>query len=149
MKIEWNIEKKRGFYRPKLNIQVVFEDWEKALYIPTIYVKSTIPRPAYDTEIVQRTCEIDDDRTDQCYTREINSSDTRQSYRLPFRHSGEYPEVAESMAILRDEIERRIIQAHDALALDITGSLEMTPATKKHVAAYAAAWKMTQQKTEY
>ena len=144
MKIVWEINKERGNYRPNLKYSVLFEEWEKCLRIPIDRVQSSIPEPKshYPIQMLES---IEDDESKKVCELSIGG----ETITLPFRQSGEYPEVAVSMAILRDEIERRIIQAHDALALDITGELEMTPATKKHVAAYAAAWKMTQAGKEY
>ena len=147
MRITWKITKPRGVFRPELTYKLEREGWEAELNIPKVYAQSTIPQPSDPVTRInnERTLENDEGTS----THRLVGSSEPQKIRLPFRQSGEYPEVAESMAILRAEIERRIIQAHDALALDITGELEMTPATKKHVAAYAAAWKMTQAGKEY
>jgi hypothetical protein len=139
MKIEWEIEKQRGNYRPTLKYRVILDKWERELNINKHHVKSTIPAPAPAHDIPSNMVDEGEEKISLYMT-----SQSSKTIYLPFRRNGEYPEVKESMEKLRDCVEKAIIQAHDSLALNITGSLEMTPATKKHVAAHVAAWKMTQ-----
>ena len=141
MKITWKIHKKRGFFRPTLAYKVEFEEWEKSLGIPTVTIESTIPQPS-DYYVNKDTLENDESET------MISLGSAGGTPTLPYRQPGQYPEVKESMEQLRAAIEAAIIQAHDSLALNIKESLDMTPATKKHVAAYVARWKMTQQQGE-
>ena len=45
MKIEWNIVKKRGNYRPVLHYTAVLNEFERGLCLHAVRVMSTIPKP--------------------------------------------------------------------------------------------------------
>lgn len=45
MLIEWKISKRAGHLRPKLYYCITLEDFEVALAVPMVCMRSTIPKP--------------------------------------------------------------------------------------------------------
>ncbi|PIE69645.1 MAG: hypothetical protein CSA21_01215 [Deltaproteobacteria bacterium] len=63
-------------------------------------------------------------------------------FRLPFRESGEYPEVEESFLLLREKYEQIIREAYAHEPIDIRGELDLSAETKKAIAAKLTAKKI-------
>ncbi len=140
MRITWKITKKRGNWRPVLQYKILLEEWERELNIQIPHITTNIPEtPDYGDR-----CSREADPAWTPKERIYLKPEYPTNHHLPWRPgpNPEYPEVEEAMAMLRDAVEAAIIQAHDSLALEITGALEMTPQAKKRVAAYVAARKM-------
>ncbi len=148
MKITWNIEKKRGNYRPSLTYTIELEQFEKDLAVQTVNIKSTIPM-------------IDGSHLNYCLPDEYERVEgwqpadfhwisvphftrgtLREHLRLPFREDGEYPEIEQSFARLREKFEAIVQEAYHQKPISITGEMDITSETRKAVAASLAAKKM-------
>ncbi len=148
MKITWNIEKERGNYRPTLVYTIELEQFEKDLAIQSVNIQSTIPK-------------IDGSHQDYCmpgeHERSANWMPTdfhwisvpyfkqgilREHIRLPFRESGEYPEVEASFSILREKYESLVQQAYNHEPISLNGEMDITEETRQAIAASLAAKKM-------
>ena len=148
MKITWSITKKRGNWRPVLEYAVILDDWEKELQPQIPHVETNIPEPPEKYRKKDRGTEANPEWEPEGYY--MLDKTGRGAIFLPWRPGAnpDYPEVQEAMSMLRDAVEAAIIEAHDSLALEVSGELEMSAQGKRHVAAYVAARKMLGDKTQ-
>ena len=142
MRIEWNIEKKRGNLRPSLTYSVSLEDHEKALALPPVSVMSTIPKPEEERQDYcypgqyERSGKPDSERGEY-HTLEVPSHRGHswvRSLRLPWRRDNDYPEVEASFLILREAFERELAAAHSSLPLRLDNSLETSRPARAAIA---------------
>ena len=140
MRIEWNIQKKRGNLRPVLTYSVSLEDHEKALAMHSVSVVSSIPVPE---EARQEYCypdqweRSDKGETRECYRMEAPSHKGHSwthALRLPWREENEYPEVEESFLRLREAFEQELARAFRSRPLQMQGSLCLSDEAKAGVA---------------
>lgn len=138
MIIEWKINKKRGNYRPVLTYSIKLEDFEKDLALPRVVIQSEIPEPP---ESWSASCLPDKNERNgvECSTYRIYTPDHKTGILegkavLPWRETGNYPEVETSFRALRDNFEKVLKQAYDSLPLEENGRLEMSPEIKKLIA---------------
>lgn len=150
MQIEWKITKKRGYFRPVLQYSVRLEEHEKALALPIVSIVSTIPQP-------------EEDRQDYCYPglfeRAANYTPTRfysleapshkghswmRSLTLPWRKDNQYPEVEQSFQHLRDALEAEIEKADHSQPMNVSGSVQTSPAAKVMLAPNLLAQRFLQ-----
>ena len=148
MKINWNIEKKRGNFRPALSYTITLEDFEQELGVAMVNIESTIPK-------------IDDSHLDHCfpdcYERQDNwqpkdfhwlntpyfkDGQTCKFIRLPFREDGKYPEVEQSFNQLREQHEKLVREAYSKKPIKKEVELDFTQKTKEAIAGALAAKKM-------
>jgi hypothetical protein len=61
------------------------------------------------------------------------------SAQLPWRESGEYPEVEAGLRALRDAFEAHLMAVYDSLPVKVSGSLESSSQARKHLAPGFAA----------
>lgn len=137
MKIQWKIEKRRGNFRPLLKYSMHLVEHEKSLAMHAVSIESSIP--AID-DLGQIYCmpDCDERRSDwqprryhhltvPYFKNGMNSG----SIRLPFRESGEYREVKESFARLRETYEQAVQRAYCWEPISINDELDITVDTKK------------------
>ncbi len=148
MKIQWKIEKKRGNFRPTLKYTISLEEHERAIAVESVQIKSSIPR-------------IPEPGRGWCmpgeYERAENWTPTEFHFlavpwfktavnsdflRLPFRNSGEYPEVEESFSRLRQKYEEIVRKTYGWEPICQKGEMETSKQTKEAIAARLAAMQM-------
>ncbi len=148
MKISWNIEKKRGHFRPILIYTVELEEFERELAVPRLNILSTIPK--LDKPGQSHCLPGENERAEDWVPRDYHYISVpyfkegylRETLTLPFRESGLYPEVAQSFALLREKYEEIVRNAYSQQPLSQSGELDITPETKQAIAGALAARKM-------
>lgn len=145
MNIEWTINKERGNLRPVLSYRAKLEDHEKALALPQVCIKSTIPQPE---EKNQKFCypgameRSEHYKPVAFYTLETPSHighPMLHSLTLPWREDNSYPEVEESFGRLRDALEEEIRRACQSEPMEESGSVHASTAGKMRLAPTVAA----------
>ncbi|XPV75067.1 MAG: hypothetical protein ACNI27_10530 [Desulfovibrio sp.] len=155
MKIQWELKKKRGNFRPEITYTLALEGYEKELGVNPVTVATAIPKPA---ENWQGHCYPD------CLERKRGGS-TEQgiktlepfysittpshkvgtvsgSLRLPWREDNSYPEVEAGFKVLRDSFEAVVKSVYDSAPLEKVEELGMSTDLKKHLSSGIAAKKM-------
>ena len=148
MKIKWQIKKKRGNFRPTLNYTIVLEDYEKELAIHAVRIDTGIPeipnphlshcQPGQD-ERSSGWRPTGFHRIQVPYFKTGRASDF---IRLPFRASGEYPEVEAAFRDLRRIYEEEVCRAYGQAPIDQSGALGVSPETGRQIAARVTADRM-------
>ena len=141
MKIEWNIVKKRGNYRPVLHYTAVLNEFERGLCLHAVRVMSTIPKPP---EASWTFCWSGQNERGQwtpsvwysLMTPSHKDGKLSDSLKLPWREDNTYPEVEASFAALRTAFEEALASALESAPLNNSGSLE-TSGTMRQVMAPA------------
>ena len=140
MKITWKITKKRGYPRPTLTYGISLNEYERALALPPMRVRSRIPEPL---DSWQEHCYPGQhERAAQPQYGDMYDLDTpshkgthgSQSLRLPWREDNSYPEVEESFRILRDAFEAEVAKAYDSQPMNTEHSLEGTEQYRQYLA---------------
>ncbi|WDP92751.1 MAG: hypothetical protein HUN04_24730 [Desulfobacter sp.] len=145
MKINWKIRKKRGNYRPVLNYTMTLEPFEKSLAIQAVSIQSFIPEIPRPHESFclpgknERHQAWIPDRFHCLQVPYFKSGETRGFIRLPYRASGEYPEVEASFRELRDKYEEKVCIAYGQAPFETGGELDISSHTREVVAARVAA----------
>lgn len=148
MKINWQIEKKRGNYRPKLSYQIMLEEFERELAVDAVQIKSSIAKLQDATKEYcmpgSHERHPDWQPQDYHYLSVPYFKDGKSSgvFRLPFRENGEYPEVEASFQLLRKEYEEVVKKAYAHQPIKTHGELDLTRKTKEAIAASLTAKKM-------
>ena len=140
MRIDWKITKKRGNLRPLLTYTVTLEEHEKALALPPLRVRSSIPEPE---DSWQEHCypgqmeRAERGRHVSCYELESPSHRGKswpQTLRLPWREDNAYPEVEASFLAFRKAFESLLEQACASAPMQEEGSLGPSEASRALVA---------------
>ncbi len=148
MKIKWEIEKKRGNFRPSLKYMIILEDFEKELGVDMVNLQSTIPK--IDSPHIDH-CFPDCHERKRCWqpkdyhwlsTPFFKDGATSGFIRLPFRENGEYPEIRQSFDKLRSQHEKLVREAYSKRPVEQTEELDFTDKTREAIAAALAAKKM-------
>ena len=140
MHITWNITKQRGNLRPLLTYSVTLEEHEKALALPPLRVRSSIPEPeeawreyCYPGELER----AEGAAATSCYELETPSHKGRtwpQSLRLPWREDNSYPEVEASFRLLREAFASELERAGASRPMHEENSLELGGTALRSVA---------------
>jgi len=151
VKIEWEIKKKRGNWRPVLTYSAQWEEWEQNLAPGEITIITKIPVPKdhykhycppgqYERAEPPEYKEMDNKTRYWCFICPIS----REEIRLPWRPGAqpEYPEVEEAFLALREAAEKAVQEALASEGWEKTGTLDMSPEYKKAVAGYVTARRM-------
>lgn len=151
MRIQWSIDKKRGNFRPTLTYTITLEPFEKELAVNALTVKSLIPRIPHARRPF---CLPGEDERTGAWVPEryhylcipsapyLKDNEIKNVIRLPFREEGEYPEVEDSFEVLRHAYEKIVKQAYGHGPISRQGDMEMTPETKRTIAAKIARAKL-------
>ncbi len=147
MKIEWNIDKKRGNARPLLVFTITLTDFEKELGMPAVRIESSIPKPP---DAGWRHCWPGQNERAGWTPGEhyllMSPSHKKgrvtETLTLPWRESNEYPEVAQSFLLLREAFERELEAAVQSAPLQVQDTLETSPPARKAIAPAVAAERM-------
>ena len=147
MNIEWTISKKRGNYRPVLTYTITLTEFEKSLAMPAVRITSTIPKPP---EAGWAHCWPEqNERGDwtpteyyQLQTPSHKSKDIREIIKLPWRDSNEYPEVEETLTLLRDAFETTLERSMKSSSLSQSGSIGTSMTAKTSIAPTLVADKI-------
>ena len=145
MKIQWKIKKKRGNFRPSLSYHITLEDFEKQLAIHAVRIESQIPviPRAHESFCLPGENERDPNWSPKGFhliqVPYFKTGEVSEFIRLPFRESGDYPEVEASFRALRQKYEAKVSEAYGQSPFEFTGGLEMSRATGKKVAARVTA----------
>lgn len=145
MRIQWNIEKKRGNFRPGLIYTLELEEYERQLAVEAVNVRSRIPRidAPHEPYCLPDCYERGADWRPQDYhwlTAPFFRDGRRTGFiRLPFRESNAYPEVERSFALLREAHEQVVQRAYSWNPISEAGSLDLTSQTRRAIAARVTA----------
>lgn len=148
MEIKWHIRKKRGNFRPSLNYHIRLEPFEKELAVHAVSIESRIPlvpnphqgfclpgenerAPAWKPALFH-----------SLSVPHFKKGEISGFIRLPFRASGEYPEVEASFADLRTAYEKVVNEAYGRTPIDRTGEMGISTATRETIAAAVTARRM-------
>lgn len=147
MKIEWNIEKKRGNYRPILHYSVTLNELERSLCLEAVAVECTIPKPpeaswSYCWPGQNERAVWTPTSFYLLITPSHKDGKRSDSLKLPWREDNAYPEVEESFALLRTAFESAVAQAMASPSMTTSGSLETSPAMRQSMAPAFAAQRM-------
>lgn len=151
MRIQWNIHKKRGNFRPVLAWTITLETFEIDLAVDALTIKSLIPRvpnshqafclPGVDERVHNWAPERYHYLSLPSVTY-IKNREIRNNIRLPFRESGEYPEVEESFEMLKTSYEDILRQTYGHGPISERGEMDISSDTKKMIAAKVAGAKL-------
>lgn len=140
MRIDWKITKKRGNIRPLLIYSVTLEDHEKALALPPLRVRSSIPEPedAWQEYCYPGTLErAEGAHPSSFYDLESPSHRGKswpQTLRLPWRADNRYPEVRASFEKFREAFEQLVAGAYASEPMNEEEGLASTSASRELVA---------------
>lgn len=145
MKINWQIKKKRGNFRPRLTYTLTLESFEKELAIHAVQVESHIPViPSSHLSYClpgehERSLSWKPDRYHVFQVPYFKDGYTDGFIRLPFKDSGQYPEVALSFKKLREEYEKKVCNVYAHPPLEQAGSLDISEETRTRIASRVTA----------
>lgn len=148
MRIEWSITKKRGNFRPVLNITIEQTKDELDLEVGDVTIVSSIRRPpeSYIPHCRPGRFERLPGFTwdEEYYKITISGETSSGKLTLCWKPGAkpEYPEVEESINRLRNAYEKALKEAYDSGPLEVGGCLELTPETKRHIAPGLTAKRM-------
>lgn len=145
MKINWQIKKKRGNFRPRLTYTITLESFEKKLAIHAVQVESHIPMiPSSHLSYCmpgehERSPSWKPDRYHVFQVPYFKDGYIDGFIRLPFKDSGQYPEVVASFKKLREAYEKKVISVYAHPPLEQTGSLDISKDTRSQIASRVTA----------
>ena len=117
MKINWEIEKKRGNWRPLLTAKISFEDWETELNIKPVYVKTPFPLTTITGDMYYsgNTKRGECDSRPKTWKKFRTISSEEIKVRLPWRPGAnpQYPEVPIILKALQRKYEKALMEAID------------------------------------
>ncbi|PID41137.1 MAG: hypothetical protein CR981_04615, partial [Proteobacteria bacterium] len=148
MKIKWALNKKRGNFRPTLRYVITLEDFEKSLAMDAVSVRSTIPRinDSSRTWCLPGCDERHPDWKPTGFHRlsvpYFKTGISEDFIRLPFRESGEYPEIEYSFSLLRERYETVVAETYRWGPIREERELGLTEETREKIAATLTARKM-------
>ncbi len=145
MKIDWQITKKRGHFRPQLSYELTLEAFEKELAIHAVQVESLIPR--IPNSHLSYCMPGENERALSWHPEDFHvlqvpyfkDGYTRGFIRLPFRQSNEYPEVELSFKKLRNAYEIKVCEAYALSPFLQAGSLDISDNTRSSISARVTA----------
>ncbi|HAS87928.1 MAG TPA: hypothetical protein DCS48_01270 [Desulfovibrio sp.] len=139
MIIEWNLNKKRGNFRPVLTYSIKLEDFEKELGLPQVVLESSIPEPpeSWSASCLPGKNERNGKNctTYRLYTPDHKKGEVEGKFTLPWRANSDYPEIEASFLKLREDFETVLKEAYDSYPVDIEGRLELSEETRRHIAS--------------
>jgi hypothetical protein len=148
MQITWRIDKKRGNFRPSLNYHIRLESFEKELAVHAVSIQSRIPlipnphlRACMPGEN-ERTAGWTPTRFHTFSVPYYKTGEISEFIRMPFRASGEYPEVEASFSALRAVYEAvvKAVLAQPPIARQ--GEMGISRSTRETIAAAVTARRM-------
>lgn len=148
MRITWKLDKKRGNYRPTLTYTMVLEDFEREMAVDSINILSLLPKinNSHEAYCLPGTHERVEGWQPRDYhfisTPYFKDGQAKGSLRLPFRESGEYPEIVESFALLTHRHEARVRETYGWQPLAKRGELDLSDETREAIAATLTARKL-------
>ncbi len=138
MIIEWNINKKRGNFRPVLTYTITLENFERELALPQVVMESSIPEPpdSWSASCLPGKCERCGETcsTYRLYTPDHKKGEVEGKFTLPWRTDSDYPEIQDSFTRLRDHFETVLKEAYNSHPVDLNGRLELSEETRKYIA---------------
>nr|WP_319493163.1 hypothetical protein [uncultured Desulfobacter sp.] len=145
MQITWQIKKKRGNFRPRLTYKITLESFEKELAIHAVQIESHIPMiPSSHLSYClpgehERSRLWTPDRYHVLQVPYFKDGFTNGFIRLPFKTSGQYPEVVSSFEKLREEYEKKVCSVYAHPPLEQTGRLDISDETRSRIASRVTA----------
>jgi len=132
--IDWVISKKRGNFRPVLQYAIKLTDFERDLGVPMVRIESSIPKPP---EASWEYCWPGQNERGpwtpaefhQLATPAHKTGEATGILRLPWRESGEFPEVETSFQALREAFERVLEETAKSAPLRLCGCLDTSTQT--------------------
>lgn len=139
MKINWEVNKKRGNHRPVLTYGIELESFERDLAVPSVVIDDAIARPPSSWR-------------SYCYPGEDERAGAPPDwYRLetPSHKAGKifgtltlgwrepddgFEDVKDAFERLRHDFETVLQSAHDSAPLELVEALDITGATREYIA---------------
>ena len=132
-----------------MNFTITLEAFEKRLAIPAVWVDTKIPKlprshqsfclPG-ENERADGWCPTDFHRIQVPY---FKDGKTEEFIRLPFRASGEYPEVEAAFRALRSAYEAKVCEAYGHAPFEQKGTLGISERTRTKIAPQVSAQRLT------
>jgi hypothetical protein len=149
MRIEWNIQKKRGNLRPVLTYSVTLDPYEMDLCLAMVRIISKIPVPpeAYAAHCWPGSNERGTWTPHKFYPLSTPSHKTgtlEERLILPWREDNSYPEVEAGFETLRIKFEEMLEQASDSAPMDQHGALGTSTVARQRIAGAFFAERMLQ-----
>ena len=148
MRIEWRIKKKRGNFRPTLTYHLSLEDHEKALAVHAVSIETRIP---YIPRPHEGFCLPGENERAPGWTASsfwhltvphFKTGEIKEFIRLPFRASGEYPEVEQAFRDLRKRFEMVVTSVYAQAPYEKKGELGVGKKTAQDIAAAVVSQKL-------
>lgn len=144
MKIQWEIRKRRGYHRPVLKYGIELEPFETDLAVPQVVLEKAIVKPPSAWRSYCHPGQDERGGAPLGWHRLMTPSHVRKAFEdtliLPWRGpGGMFTDVADAFARLRRDFELVLTAAYDSAPLDIVSELELTDATRKHIASGVAS----------
>ena len=145
MEINWQIKKKRGNFRPRLTYTITLESFEKKLAIHAVQVESHLPMiPSSHLSYClpgqhERSLSWKPGRYHVFQVPYFKDGYIDGFIRLPFKDSGQYPEVVSSFKKLREEYEKKVRSVYAHPPLEQTCSLDISEDTRSRIASRVTA----------
>lgn len=144
MEISWNINKKRGNFRPVLTYEIALDDLEKELGIGPLKIDSKIvkPRNSWESHCFPGQNERDgifDKETYEITTPSFKKNKISGKITLVWKESCKYPEVNNCFENVRSKMEEEILKAQNSFSINESGKIEFTKKFKLKSAPAAAA----------
>ncbi len=148
MQIKWDIDRKRGNYRPTLKFVITLEEHERSIAMHAVSVQSMIPRiPNGGRAWCMPGC---DERAPgwipadyhQLHVPYFKTGIIKDFIRLPFQADDTFPEVENSFLLLRDTYEKVVASVYSIEPVNQQKELTTSQKTKEKIAAALTAQKM-------
>jgi len=140
MRMQWEIRKRRGYHRPVLIYSIELESFEIELALPQVVLEKAVVKPP---SAWRSYCHPGQDERAGAlpgWHRLMTPSHVMKTFgetlTLPWRGPGAtFGDVDEAFARLRRDFEMVLTAAYDSAPLDIVSGLDLTEATRKHIAS--------------
>lgn len=144
MEITWKLSKKRGNFRPVLNYKIIIGSDEKDLGIPSLSVDTKILKPidSWESHCFPNNNErggLYDKETYKITTPSFKKPEVKGRLMLAWRETLDYRDVEKGMELVRNEIEKEVLNAQKSLPIEKSGSIEYTSDFRKKAAPAIAA----------
>lgn len=150
MKIKWTIEKQRGNFRPVLEYDIVLEDFEIELALPSVKIVSDIaciPDPKCKFCLPhsnEREAHWQADKYHNMYSPDCRKGKINKRIILPFTIINDFKLIENSFIRLREAFEKEMQAAKDSESILIRQHLSLSDDVRNNMAAGIAAHKLLQ-----
>lgn len=147
MKIQWEVVKKRGNYRPVLKYEIELEQFEIDLAVPVVVLDEALSKPPSSWRSYCYPGEDERGNVPHEWYRLMTPSHKLRkvsgSILLTWRGSDtDFSDVSNAFQQLRQDFEMVLKKAYDYAPISLVETLELTDVTRKHIACGVASAKI-------